>query len=384
MGDMLSRRNREHQKVTILSMAPRHCLLIADDLTGACDSAVHFALRGHRAAAAVSMCCREIDAAVIAISTETRDCDAEQIAARIVQAAHLWSDELPRILFKKIDSTLRGRVGSEIRAAMEAFACGTAIVTPAFPAMGRVVRNGRLSVTGDPEFAEIDIAGRLRSEGLDPRAAGASRVVIADAECDRDLDLIVARAGSAGRVLWAGSAGLASALARAFPAGPRVSHEEPGPARRVVFCIGSDHKVTLAQQRSLADVRPLEEISAEHAAPGAVTSALDRGAHVLLQVPRGRVSSTRLRELLAASAGAALLLCGGDTAAAVCRAGGAEWIELIDEIVPGLPRGILHGGGLHGVPVATKSGGFGQPGALIQVADFFSCPNNQTKDQPLP
>jgi len=267
---------------------------------------------------------------------------------------------------------------------MEAFACGTAIVTPAFPAMGRVVRNGRLSVTGDPEFAEIDIAGRLRSEGLDPRAAGASRVVIADAECDRDLDLIVARAGSAGRVLWAGSAGLASALARAFPAGPRVSHEEPGPARRVVFCIGSDHKVTLAQQRSLADVRPLEEISAEHAAPGAVTSALDRGAHVLLQVPRGRVSSTRLRELLAASAGAALLLCGGDTAAAVCRAGGAEWIELIDEIVPGLPRGILHGGGLHGVPVATKSGGFGQPGALIQVADFFSCPNNQTKDQPLP
>jgi len=364
-------------------MAPRHCLLIADDLTGACDSAVHFAMRGHRAAAGVSMCCREIDASVIAISTETRDCDAAQISGCMMQAANLWSGELPRILFKKIDSTLRGRVGAEIRAAMEAFACSTAIVTPALPAMGRLVRNGRLSLPDDPDFAEIDIAARLRSEGLEPCATGASGVVIADAVCDRDLDLVVARGLAAGRVLWAGSAGLASALARAFHAGPHVSFRDRGPARRVVFCIGSDHKVTLAQQSALADARPLEAISAERATPGAVSSALERGAHVLLQIPRGRVPSTRLRELLAASAGTALLLCGGDTASAVCQAGGADWIELIDEIVPGLPRGILRGGDLDGVPVATKSGGFGQAGALIQVADFFSCPNNQTKDQPL-
>ena len=31
------------------------CLLIADDLTGACDAAVHFALRGYRTAASIGM-----------------------------------------------------------------------------------------------------------------------------------------------------------------------------------------------------------------------------------------------------------------------------------------------------------------------------------------
>ena len=70
----------------------------------------------------------------------------------------------------------------------------------------------------------------------------------------------------------------------------------------------------------------------------------------------------------------ALVLSGGDTASLVCRALGVRGIQLADEIVPGVPWGYLSGGVFDRALVATKSGGFGAPHALIQVADFFTCP----------
>jgi uncharacterized protein YgbK (DUF1537 family) len=124
----------------------------------------------------------------------------------------------------------------------------------------------------------------------------------------------------------------------------------------VLFCIGSDHPVTVEQQRRLL--------------------ALDRGEHVVLNLSVRQTSVERVRELVGNAAGAAtaLVLSGGDTASLVCRALGVRRIELEDEIVPGIPWGYLSGGAFDGWRVATKSGGFGAPHALIQVADFFTCP----------
>jgi uncharacterized protein YgbK (DUF1537 family) len=330
----------------------RECLLIADDLTGACDAAVPFAIRGYRTVAAVSLCPQAIDAPVVSLTTDTRDLDCAAAAPLVAQAAR-WAEPRPRMLFKKIDSTLRGNPGFEIRAAMEAFGCDAAVVTPALPAMGRVVAGGVLRLERDPDFGTIEIARLLESQGLDIR-----HVLVADAASDADLDRVVAAGLTrADRVLWAGSAGLAAALARALPARPQGLRVPPR-AGAVIFCIGSPHKVTLAQEAALR-----------------ASSALVRG-HVLLKIPQECASAGKLREVLTTGSGAALFLCGGDTASFVCRAIGARRIELIDEIVPGLPRGILREGPLNGIAVATKSGGFGSPDALIQVADFFSCPHN--------
>jgi uncharacterized protein YgbK (DUF1537 family) len=186
-------------------------------------------------------------------------------------------------------------------------------------------------------------------------AAGA-RFISVDAACDRDLDTIVAEALASGRrILWAGSAGLAAALARTLPcrAGRRPA---PRPASSVLFCIGSDHPVTVEQQGHLL--------------------ALGRPEHVVLNPAVGQTSMERVRELIESAAGAAtaLVLSGGDTASLVCRALGVRRIQLEDEIVPGIPWGYLRGGAFDRFRVATKSGGFGAPHALIQVADFFTCP----------
>src|ERR1019366_4651441 len=113
------------------------CLLIADDLTGACDAAVHFARRGYRTNVRLESHVEE--AAVLAISTESRDLAAPDLRQVMDDLAQRLPVTQARILFKKIDSTLRGNVGAEIAAAVTAFGCEAAVITPAFPAQGRTV-----------------------------------------------------------------------------------------------------------------------------------------------------------------------------------------------------------------------------------------------------
>ena len=318
------------------------CLLVADDLTGACDAAVAFAAHGYRATVLLELDRFEAHDGVMAVSTDSRNapgCDFACIAGA-------FRGTQPAIVFKKIDSTLRGNIGPEVVAAMQAFGCEAAAIAPAFPALGRIVESGRLRAMGLEDFEPIDVAEYFRPHGLAPYLAG-------DVLSDRDLDSFVAsRLAAGGRILWVGSGGLAAALARAV-ARPRGATPRARPPSRprgaVLFAVGSGHPVTLEQLRRLLAARP--------------------GSAVL------RVPCESLKETLAAAGSriAALFLSGGDTAAAVCGLLGARAIELEDEIDPGVPRGRLVGGLYDGVPVVTKSGAFGPPDALIRIAEYFTC-----------
>ncbi len=282
------------------------CAVIADDLTGACDSAVQFANVGLRTVVALD---GDADADVVAYSTDSRDKPGRMPA---IPGAP--------ILFKKIDSTLRGNTRADILAALDAYGFDTAVVNPAFPEMGRVVEKGWLRVTTDPTFQPIHLPSFLD----DPRC-----ICVDDLEVDPDR-----------RVLWCGSAGMATALAR------RLGHGCPGDLPRrtgpILFCIGSDHPVTMEQQRRLCAVRcpRLIRVGRENFEPPSTPPA-------------------------------ALFLCGGDTASLVCRSVGVKSIELRRELARGIPAGILHGGLYKGIPVVTKSGGFGSPDDLIHIADYF-------------
>lgn len=364
------------------------CLLVADDLTGACDAAVYFAIRGLRPATVlVARGTKAAGARMLAVSTESRDLAPAEIRRALATAAAELPVDCAARVFKKIDSTLRGNTGLEIAAALERFHCDAAVVCPAFPKMHRVVEGGSLRVTSAPEFLPIDIPRRLqmqtghacahtRPDGIAAILSAGARFVSVDANSDDDLDCIAAALLPMGRrILWAGSAGLASALAR------RLGKEcapQPAPARAgaTLFCIGSDHGVTGAQQSSLLAERPSVLLHPQAATRGMICDALAGGKHVILRIPRGLVSVEEVRERITGAPAAALVLSGGDTASLVCRAAGVQRIELCDEIVPGVPRGILHGGEFDGIPVATKSGGFGRSDALIQIADFFHARTN--------
>jgi uncharacterized protein YgbK (DUF1537 family) len=365
---------------------PKTCLLIADDLTGACDAGVYFSMAGYRTLAVLDPQDDSPEFDVLAVSTESRHLSVEALPALMRDLAA----QVPvagAILFKKIDSTLRGNAGAEIAAAMGAFGCDLALVTPAFPGMGRVVEGGCLRIRGRPEFAAIDLAEHFRNESvrdcahvaaaeLEEAIASGASFVSADAACDEDLDRIVsAGLGCKRRVLWAGSAGLAAALARALPVRESAAFAPRGAQTAALFCIGSDHSVTLEQQTHLVASRPARLLFAQSAAPDCVASTLAAGEHAVLRIPRGEVPAARIRELLVGTRqfAAAVVLSGGDTASLVFGALAMRGIGLCGEIAVGIPHAIVRGGPFDGCAVATKSGGFGAPDALISVADFFTC-----------
>ena len=124
--------------------------IIADDLTGAADSGVQLARSGYRTAVVFS------DAAVptsegldaVAVDTDSRSLPAGFAAKRVVEAAH--AVRAARVVYKKIDSTLRGPIPAEFAAALGATGRGKAVVAPAFPSAGRRTESGVQLVHGEP------------------------------------------------------------------------------------------------------------------------------------------------------------------------------------------------------------------------------------------
>jgi len=374
------------QEVSFLP--PLDCFLVADDLTGACDSAVHFAVRGRHVVVPVAAGAQGVEGSVVAINTNSRSLEPAAARNAIVAAAGLPAGS-PRFLFKKIDSTLRGHPGIEISAMLTSFGCNAALVCPAFPNMSRVVEGGLLLVPDAPDFHPIQVAAYLRSQNVTgcihtrreaiPNAiAAGARVVVADAVCDADLDQIAAIGLALDiRVLWAGSGGLAAALARTLAIKPRPLAEtlSRGP---VLFCLGSDHPATTAQQAALVAERQALVAHAGLTDTREIAGALISDRPVVLRLFPGRASAAWVQQLAASVRLAALALCGGDTAEEICRTAGVHWIEILDEIIPGVPRGVMRGGVFDGVPTVTKSGAFGGGDALIQIADYFTCQTEKT------
>ena len=192
------------------------CLLIADDLTGACDAAVPFAAAGFATVVPLAPEHPPGEASVLAFSSESRDIDPAAVQSRMLRLAAAVRSHVPRIVFKKIDSTLRGNTALEIIAALDAFDCDAAVINPAFPAMGRVVESGFLRLPADATFRPIELGFWLHAHGASacrhvrPGAIGealdsGARFISLDAVCQDDLACIAAELISERRrILWAG------------------------------------------------------------------------------------------------------------------------------------------------------------------------------------
>src|SRR5919199_5928769 len=137
--------------------APLRAAVVADDLTGAADSGVQLARSGYRTAVAFRGASipptEDLDA--VAADTDSRPLPAGFAAKRVLEAGRAVRDA--RIVYKKIDSTLRGQVPAELAAALKATGREKAIVAPAFPSAGRTTRGGVLLVYDEPVH-ETDLA----------------------------------------------------------------------------------------------------------------------------------------------------------------------------------------------------------------------------------
>lgn len=320
--------------------------MIADDLTGAQEMGALLTSRHLRTLVTTRLQPSTCHLDAVVIDTESRNLAPELAAERIHAAAASLRLHRETPVFKKIDSTLRGPIGAELRALSPALGGRPVLLTPAYPQLGRVVREGRLLVNGldvsrtefgrDPRWPVVDShVSHVLQAGCDP-------IQVCDAESELDLKAIVARA-SRGTIL-AGSGGLGRAWVDNLPAGdhPPASTFHP---RRPLVVSGSRHPISLDQ------VRRASAIGIETVAPA-----------------RDESDPNRVMQRVAADAHKAvkaldpdlLVLFGGETAASVLDRLGMHDLFPIRELTIGIVVSLSWYGAKE-IMIVTKAGGFGEP-----------------------
>jgi len=337
-----------------------HCLIIADDLTGALDSAVAFAGAGRRVvvarrlAALPAVLRNEPD--IVAVNTQSREIPAEVALARMDEVARMLDLAALPMVMKKVDSRLKGNVAAEIASLARALPGRPVVAIPAIPDMGRVQRDGLLS--GDGIAEPIAIAARIELPVEAPDAL----------EQDALDSVVAARREPA---LWVGARGLAAALAQKganFKIEASLSLEAP-----LVIASGSRDPVTLAQLAHLRDLGDVIE-----APDGSLQAKLPEGRLAVVTISEGgggldgAIAGGRFADGLALELThrrpASLLVTGGETANQLLDRLGIDTVEVLAEFRPGVPLCRIEAP-WGPVRLLTKSGGFGGPGLLREIAD---------------
>jgi D-threonate/D-erythronate kinase len=387
--------------------------VIADDLTGAADTGVQLVHAGYRTAVffrATEVLADDLDA--VAFDTDSRTMPAGFAAKRVLEVAHLAREA--RIVYKKLDSTLRGNVAAELAAALGGARRGRVVVAPAFPAAGRITVGGIQSVHGVPvdetemandphtpvreahvpsvladAFSSVGAlgVGDLADHERVRRALEDYECVVADADRDADLEALVRAVPDPARVLWAGSAGLALALGSVYP-GPSAGAVgvQRVPVRPVLVVVGSLSGVAREQVRRLVEEYGEVGVPVGGGEPNAVQKAVETarealagGTCAVVHSPEDRVASSE--SVLGSLAEVAwrlseeglfegLVLTGGATAVGVARRLGDCGIRLEGEVETGVPRGTMIGPRPY--PVVTKAGGFGELDTLVGAVEALS------------
>jgi D-threonate/D-erythronate kinase len=338
-------------------------VLLADDLTGACDAGVAFLHAGRTVriwfgASALY----EASESVQAFTTNSRSLSAARAASAVSQAAKGLSSNSDSLFFKKVDSACRGPVGAEVLAAHRAISTRAVIFAPSFPSAGRIVCDGTLEIRDSAgQHKKILLAGLFPPAfcdwvGLvsDPSQIEATlksgkTILICDSETQSDLDSLVRSARHIPGLLYAGSAGLAIALAQLIGSRPPAARLPC--VERTLLIAGSTHPVTKLQLQTL-----------------------DRGRFKGVRVMRPGLPlapRARIRSAFRSHRPQALILTGGETALLAVHALEADSFILQGEMAPGIPWGLIQGGLANGCVVVTKSGGFGAPAAFNDILSAF-------------
>jgi D-threonate/D-erythronate kinase len=223
--------------------------VIADDLTGANDTAVQFAKHNIRSRVRIDFDQQKLlqeTADVIVIDTDSRNISQVEAYDKVKKVCQALQNSGVKNIYKKVDSTLRGNLGTEIEAAAGVFHPEVVVIAPAFPSNKRVTVGGYHLLDNLPiELTEIAHAPKtpvnesrivelLRKQtavkigviSLSTVMAGVEAVqqaikhclirgenwIVFDAVLDEHLRVIVQATKNYDEVLWVGSAGMAEQL----------------------------------------------------------------------------------------------------------------------------------------------------------------------------
>jgi D-threonate/D-erythronate kinase len=360
--------------------------IVTDDFTSSTDGAVAFACLHGGARVALGVAQAVADAGRHAtlpgawsVDTDSRHCAADEAARRVALCARAWGNA--DVLIKQFDSTLRGPLAAECVAAWQASGRARLLIVPAFPAAGRTTQGGRVLVDGvevhraafarDPLspvaessvpnlFAALDVqlAVAPNADGARSMFDQGLRSLVVDVRDEAELALLARRFCADRNILWAGSTGIARALAQALSAS---GNDLANPPARIQACaspwvlIGSLHPASREQGAVLQRERPSVKVLAtaeEPQDPHAASAAL--AAEARQAIADGRCDG--------------VVATGGETAKALAQALQARSMEVVKEVEPGVALSVLDfpSGCL---PIVTKAGGFGHACTLVACVD---------------
>lgn len=404
-------------------------LVIADDFTGALDTGVQFAASGAETRVVTnieydfSRTGREVQ--VLVLVAETRHVKWEEAYRMVYGIAKRACESGIPYLYKKTDSALRGNIGSELKAVLDAAGKHTLHFLPAFPRMNRVTRNGIHYIDGSPVHESVFgkdpfepvtcsyIPDMMRGEvpvtvveSMDgwERQNG---VMVYDASTDEELMSIGSFLKEKGELgLIAGCAGFAAVLPQLLGlSGKR--RERISLDKKLLVACGSVNPITVRQldyaeragmkrirltpeQKLEKDYleseegnRALEEwtktaleeeccIFDTNDLPGCRAACEYAGSHGLsLDELRVRIADTLGRvveHLVRAGVKSTMLLTGGDTLMGFMRHIGCDEIVPACEMAPGT---VLSQVDIDGrtYSIISKSGGFGEEKLIAELAE---------------
>lgn len=403
-------------------------LIIADDFTGALDTGVQFAVRGAETRVVTDpdydFSQAEATVQVLVLDAETRHLEPQAAYRAVFRAVRDALAAGFTHIYKKTDSALRGNIGSELTAALDAAGAEGLAFLPALPGMGRITRGGVHYIDGVPAADSVfgrdpfepvrdsAVAAIIAAQSRTPvvlhspgEAAAGPGIHVYDAESGEDLLRTGRRLAPEGLRLCAGCAGFAPVLAELLELGgtPPVL---PRLAPKLFVVCGSVNPVTLRQMEEaeragfprvrLSPEQKLEPSWPETpdcAAAGAAwleaagekrrfildvndppgqdrTAAYAKERGLTTEDLRVRISSQLgqlVRRLLDQGLDATLLCTGGDTLLALMRAVGTAELLPVGELDAGaVLTAFLYRGKIY--HIISKSGGFGSPDLFIRLA----------------
>ena len=415
-------------------------LIIADDFTGALDTGVQFAARGikTRVVVGADAALTHRNADVLVVDTETRHLSAAKAYEAVENLVRRAKHAGFTYLYKKTDSALRGNVGAELAALLNASGSRRLAFLPAFPQMNRVTKNGVQYIDGVPvtespfgvdpfEPVRHAAVAELLAEQTDLPAASfpalaadadvptANGILIFDAATVEDLHSTGRALLNGGLHVLAGCAGFGAVLPELLGLGGADVTCPALDPRLLVIC-GSVNAITLAQldkaeQAGFTRLRltPHQKLTPDYwyseegqtalkniegtlaAHPHNIIETNDEGGNELTAAAADALGLTREEmrvriargvgqlagELFASHAVGTLLLTGGDTLLQCMNSVGVHELEPICEMERGV---VLARFGCSGTTryVITKSGGFGHADLLTELAKQIATDTEET------
>ena len=399
--------------------------IIADDLTGSCDTGAQFAVEKNKVRVFIKPQFVGFNNFLPAINTQSRFLSREDAYEETFRAATLLKQSNISIVFKKIDTWFRGNIGPEIEAVMKALNLEMALVVPAIPQMGRVTINGYQLIDGVsvekflpslkshnyhlPTFLADECSLKVGHVSLTLVKRGSIgqavhklykkeiRIIAIDAEKEEEIEQTVKAAMNLDfPVLLVGSLGLAKALSRNILSSSPASYFPFSRKKGSILIVSaSSNPVTRKQfehlertgHLELITIIPQEIISPAYANTeemirGKIEKALRKERDIVLKTciegfdtrtssdEKGWLVMDRLTSIassiVASTQVGGLILIGGETSYSLCRKIGANTIDVFGQIESGTAYGAISDGQYRGMPLIIRGGSVGDKDSLIR------------------